>query len=48
MQLVDALETSWRQSTREQNINLNSLSLYDHHLFKNKQIYSLEHVFESC
>ena len=27
MQLVDALETSWRQSTREQNINLNSLSL---------------------
>ena len=40
MQLVDAFETSWKQSIREQNTNLNSLSLYDHHL-KKKQVYSL-------
>ena len=37
MQLVDALETPWKQSIREQNTNLNGLSLYDHHFIK-KQI----------
>ena len=31
MQLVDALKTPWKQSIREQNTNLNGLSLYDHH-----------------
>ena len=39
MQLVDALETSWKQSIREKNTNLDSLSLYDHHLIKNNQVY---------
>ena len=39
MQLVDALETSWKQSIREKNTNLNSLSFYDHHLIKNNQVY---------
>ena len=39
--MVDTLETSWRQSIREQNTYLNSLSLYDHHLIeKKKQVYS--------
>ena len=39
MQLVDALKTPWKQSIREQNTNLNGLSLYDHHLIKNNQVY---------
>ena len=38
MQLVDALETSWKQSKREQNTNINSLSLYQHHLIKKKKV----------
>ena len=41
MQMVDALGTTWRQSIREQNTNLNSLSLYDHHLINKNQIHSL-------
>ena len=38
--MVDTLETSWRQSIREQNTNLNSLSLSDHHLIEKNQVYS--------
>ena len=41
MQLVDALKTPWKQSIREQNKNLSSLSLYDHHNIKKYQAYSL-------
>ena len=33
-QLVDALKTPWKQSIREQDANLNRLSLYEHHLIK--------------
>ena len=33
-QLIDALKTPWKQSIREQNTNLNGLSLYDHHFIK--------------
>ena len=40
MQLVDALETSWKKSIREQNTNLNSRCLYDHYLIKKTQAYS--------
>ena len=40
MHLVDALETTWKQSIKKQNTNLNSLSLYDHHLIEKKQVYS--------
>ena len=36
MQSVDALETRWKQSTREQNTNLNSLIIFDHYLTENK------------
>ena len=36
MHLVDALETTWKQSIKKQNTNLNSLSLYDHHLIEKK------------
>ena len=36
IQLVDALETPWKQSIREQNTNLNCLSLYDHQKKKKK------------
>ena len=32
VQLVDTLKRPWKQSIREQNTNLNCLSLYDHHL----------------
>ena len=35
MQFADALEAPRKQSIREQNTNLNSLSFYDHHLIKN-------------
>ena len=34
MQLVDALKAPWKQSIREQNTNLNGLSLYNHHLIE--------------
>ena len=40
MQLVDALETSWKQSIREQNTNLNSLSVCDYHLTKKPSLFS--------
>ena len=40
MQLVDALETSWKQSIREQNTNLNSLSVYDYHPIKKPSLFS--------
>ena len=40
MQLVDTLETTCKQSIREQNTNLNSLSLYDHHLIKKTSLFS--------
>ena len=41
MQLVDALKKPWKQSIREQNTNLNSGSIYGHHLIKKSQVYSL-------
>ena len=41
MQFVDALDRPWKQSIREQNTNLNGLGLYDYHLIKKKQVYSL-------
>ena len=40
MQLVDALETPWKQPIGEQNTNLNCLSLYDHHLIKKTSLFS--------
>lgn len=38
VELVDGLKTHWKQSIREQNTNLNSLSLYDH---QKSQVYSV-------
>ena len=40
MQLVDALDTPWKKSIRKQNKNLNSYSLYDHHLIKKTSLFS--------
>ena len=39
--IVDALKNLWKQFIREQNANLNGLSLYDHHL----QVYSLGRLY---
>ena len=44
IQLVDALETPWKQSIRAQNTNLNSLRLYDHHLIKKNKFILLVNV----
>ena len=41
MKLVDAFQKSWKKSITEQNTNLNSLSLFAHHLIKKHQVYSL-------
>ena len=41
MQLINALGTSWKKSIKEENANLITLSIYDHHIIKNNRIFSL-------
>ena len=41
MQLINALGKSWKKSRKEEKVNLITLSVYDHHLIKNKQFLSL-------
>ena len=41
MRLVDALEIPRKQCIKEQNTNLNGLSLYDFHLIKKNQAFFL-------
>ena len=41
MKLVDAFQKSWKNSITEQNKNLNSLSLFAHHIIKTHQVGSL-------
>ena len=41
MQVVDVLQAPRKQSIIEQNTKLNGFGLFDHHLIKKKQVYSL-------
>ena len=41
MQLINAFGTSWKKSIKEEKADLITLSIYDHHLIKINQIFSL-------